>query len=136
VRNAGLAVIPADRALILEAIANLVDNAVKFAGPGRNVAMELGGTPVHPVVSVSDNGPGIAPDKRTRVFERFFRGDESRSSPGSGLGLNIVGAVAKLHGFAVRLDGNRPGCRIELHCWPGAGERVGERQSLDPATIG
>lgn len=113
----GPVIIHGDRDLIVEAIVNLVDNAVKFTGNGHHVALGLGGSAVQPVLWVSDDGPGIQPAERERVFHRFYRGDRGRATRGSGLGLSLVAAVARLHGFALRLLDNAPGCRVELDCW-------------------
>jgi signal transduction histidine kinase len=107
-----------DRQLLIEALVNLVDNAVKFTPPGGSVTVALSGTPHRPEISVSDNGPGIPVELRSAVFQRFYRADTARSARGSGLGLSLVAAVAKLHRFAVEVGDNDPGCRITLRCWP------------------
>ena len=75
--------------------------------------MTLSGSP-GPVVTVADTGPGIPADERERVLERFVRLDGHRSTPGNGLGLSLVSAVAKLHGATLRLEDNHPGLRISL----------------------
>ncbi len=116
-------VIVGDRALLTEAIFNLVDNAIKFAGRGHHVMLELHGSPQHPTIAVSDDGPGIPAEDRPRVFRRFYRRDASRSTAGSGLGLSLVAAVARLHGFKIRLSDNEPGSRFELDCWTTAQHR-------------
>ena len=64
------------------------------------------------VITVSDTGPGIAPDMRQKVLERFFRLDQARSEPGSGLGLSLVSAVAELHNGDLLLDDAEPGLRV------------------------
>ncbi len=115
------AAIVGDRQLILEAVVNLVDNAVKFTPAGGQVEVILGGTPARPVITVADTGPGIPVTSRSAVFERFYRADASRATPGSGLGLSLVAAVAKLHRFAITVEDNHPGCRVSLSCWPSAG---------------
>jgi signal transduction histidine kinase len=71
-------------------------------------------------VSVADTGPGIPEGEREPVFRRFYRLDSSRSSPGSGLGLSLVEAVAKLHQLEIRLEDNRPGLRAALRWPPGS----------------
>ncbi len=106
-----------DRQLLIEALVNLVDNAVKFTPQGGQVELRLCGTPGAPLLIVSDTGPGISPHGRAHAFERFYREDGARSTKGSGLGLSLVAAVARLHRFAVSVDDNRPGCRITLRCW-------------------
>jgi len=99
-----------DKAMIQQAVANLVDNAVKFSPPGgtvRIVATVSGMTSV----AVSDQGPGIPPADQDKATNRFYRGESARSTPGSGLGLSLVLAVARLHGGELRLEDNRPGLR-------------------------
>jgi signal transduction histidine kinase len=99
-----------DKAMIQQALANLVDNAVKFSPPGGTV--RLSATVSDMVfVAVSDQGSGIAPDEREKATDRFYRGESARSTPGSGLGLSLVQAVAHLHGGELRLEDNRPGLR-------------------------
>jgi signal transduction histidine kinase len=111
------AVVVGDRQLLIEALVNLVDNAVKFTPAGGSVELRLCGTPAAPVLIVSDNGPGITPAARAHVFQRFYRADGARTTPGSGLGLSLVAAVAKFHRYALRIDDNQPGCSITLRCW-------------------
>jgi len=110
-----------DRQLIVEAVVNLVDNAVKFTPPGGRVCIDLRGTPGQPVIVVADSGPGIPEAKRPIVFKRFHRGDASRSTSGSGLGLSLISEIMRLHHFAIVIGDNQPGCRIEMLCWPGSG---------------
>ena len=114
------ATILGDRHLIVEALVNVVDNAVRFTPGGGQVCIELRGSPGQPVLMVADSGPGIAPDERLTVFKPFHRGESSRTTPGSGLGLSLVAEIMRLHGFSVVIGDNRPGCRIELLCWPGS----------------
>ena len=109
-------IIEGDRELLLEALANLVDNALKFTPPGGNVIIELADMPHGPVVRVVNSGPGITVGEQKIVFRRFYRSDKSRHSEGAGLGLNLVAAVAKLHGFGLRINGGPPGCTVELDC--------------------
>jgi len=104
-----------DRDLLFQAMANLLDNAVKFAPPGGRVRLRSSllpaqaGGPRLLRVSVSDSGPGLDPAERARAGERFFRADGARTTPGSGLGLSLVRAVAALHGGELRLADARPG---------------------------
>ena len=86
------------RQLLAQALANLLDNSLKFTPRGGRVHMRLQSTPEGPQVSVADNGPGIPPDKRELVLGRRVRLDEARDLPGSGLGLSLVAAVTRLHG--------------------------------------
>ncbi len=106
-----------DHDLLLEAVANLVDNAVKFTPARGSVALRLLQRSAGPTVRVEDTGPGIADTDREAVFTRFYRSDKSRHAVGVGLGLSLVAAIVKLHGFSLTiLDG--PGCRIEIDCHP------------------
>nr|WP_192928107.1 ATP-binding protein [Pyruvatibacter mobilis] len=108
------------RELLAQAIANLLDNAIKHAAhPGgigegviRLAVRSRGARGAE--VSVSDNGPGIAPEDRERVLGRFVRLEQSRNTPGSGLGLSLVSAVTRLHGGALRLEDNEPGLRVVI----------------------
>jgi signal transduction histidine kinase len=87
-----------DRDLLLQALANLLDNAVKFTPPGGAIALSAWCQDGDVIVRVSDAGPGLSPEDRERVGERFFRADTARATPGSGLGLSLVRAVVQLHG--------------------------------------
>ena len=69
-------------------------------------------------MTIVDNGPGIPEDERKKVFRRFYRLDASRATPGSGLGLSLVAAIADLHGLVVSLAANQPGLRVELRFKP------------------
>jgi hypothetical protein len=108
-----------NRELISQALANLVDNSIKYASPGEGMA---NGVPAEIVVravaegdrillTVSDSGPGIPENDRGRVVERFVRLEQSRSQPGSGLGLSLAAAVARLHGGELTLSDNTPGLK-------------------------
>jgi signal transduction histidine kinase len=92
-----------DRELIQQAVANLVDNAVKFSPPGGIVRLSATPTPLGVDIAVADQGPGIPEADRARAAERFFRGESARNTPGAGLGLALVQAVAQLHGGSLRL---------------------------------
>jgi signal transduction histidine kinase len=98
-----------DRDLLLQAVANLLDNAIKFTPPGGTVRLEARATAQSIEIAVGDTGPGLAPEDRAQAAERFFRADASRNTPGSGLGLALVRAVALLHGGDVVLGDARPG---------------------------
>jgi signal transduction histidine kinase len=116
--------VEADRNLIFEAISNLLDNAIKFTSAGGTVKVKLVRHDGGAVVSIEDTGPGIAASERDKVFKRFYRAEQARQTPGNGLGLGLVAAIAKLHGFSLtvgdRLGG---GCRVEVGC-PTALQRV------------
>jgi len=106
----------ADRGLMLEAIANLVQNAIKFTPAGGLVTLALLESADQPIIRVTDNGPGIPTEEHQRVFERFYRLDKSRHIEGTGLGLNLVASIVKLHGFSVMLRNAEPGCVFEIIC--------------------
>lgn len=118
-----------DRQLLGQAVANLIDNAIKYGVPvatpkakTRTKVRGKGGTIIVAgarrngaiEISVSDTGAGIPESERERVLKRFVRLEESRSRPGSGLGLSLVAAVARLHGGSVRLEDNKPGLKAVL----------------------
>jgi signal transduction histidine kinase len=103
-----------DRDLIFDAIANLVDNSIKHGRPGGQVIVVNENIDGTPVLSVSDDGPGIPVDRREQVFKRFYRLEHSRYTPGNGLGLSLVAAVARLHGARIEMQDNAPGLNITL----------------------
>jgi len=107
-----------NRELIGQALANLVDNAIKHAEPAVGAVGEIrvtaGADHGRIVFAVADRGPGIPEQDRARVLERFVRLEESRSRPGSGLGLSLAAAVARLHGGELGLDDNSPGLCVTL----------------------
>jgi signal transduction histidine kinase len=103
-----------DRNLLASAVANLVDNALKYAGPGAAVRVSTKGDGDKVEIVVEDDGPGIPASERPRAAERFYRVDRSRHLPGNGLGLSIVAAVAALHGGALALDDGAPGLRARI----------------------
>lgn len=103
-----------DRDLLFQALANLVDNAIKYTPEGEKIALSARTKDGQTEVIVADSGPGIRADRREKVFQRFFRVDDSRTTPGSGLGLSLVRAVIGLHGARIRLEDNGPGLRAVL----------------------
>ena len=104
-----------NRALLARAFVNLIDNAIRYGREGGRVAVQLRREGGGAVVTVEDDGPGLPEGMEDRVFERFWRADPSRSTPGTGIGLSIVRSVAEAHGGSVRAE-NRPegGARFEL----------------------
>jgi signal transduction histidine kinase len=102
------------RQLLGQAIANLLDNAVKYTPAGAEVRLSLEVAGDQPVLTVCDTGPGVAAEDRGRILERFVRLDDSRGTPGSGLGLSLVAAVATLHEARLELADNAPGLRVKL----------------------
>ncbi len=108
-----------DPLLLAQAVGNLIDNALKYAGPEGSVTVEAtrraeGGT----VIAVADHGPGIGDAEKPKAAQRFYRGESSRGSPGVGLGLSLVQAVAKLHGGRLELLDNHPGLRARFTLEP------------------
>ncbi|WP_240789995.1 HAMP domain-containing sensor histidine kinase [Roseomonas sp. HF4] len=109
-----------DRDLLAQAVGNLLDNALKFTPPGGRVRLLARALPREGVeIVVEDTGPGLSPEDRARAGERFFRADSSRATPGSGLGLSLVLAVARLHGGDLTLEDAAPGLRAALRLGPG-----------------
>ncbi|MGO9038284.1 MAG: sensor histidine kinase [Steroidobacteraceae bacterium] len=102
------------RQLLAQALANLLDNAIKFTPDGGRIRVVLRGPSAEPEVVVEDSGPGIPADKREIVLGRRVRLDQARKFPGSGLGLSLVAAVTKLHGARLILDDANPGLRVSL----------------------
>lgn len=121
-----VAPVRADAHLLFEALANLVGNAIKFTPPGGKVSLRAFMDKRGPRVDVIDSGPGIPPDERDAVTRRFYRGDNSRTTGGSGLGLSIVSAIVRLHGYALDIgEATSHGARLTLYCYPLApGEKV------------
>jgi signal transduction histidine kinase len=114
-RSDGPLPISGDPVLLAQALGNLIDNALKYAP--ENGAIEVAVRRISATaaeISVSDNGPGIDAAEKAKVVERFYRGDASRGTPGVGLGLSLVEAVAKLHGTSVALRDQSPGLRVVL----------------------
>lgn len=103
-----------NRQLLAQAVGNLLDNAIKYTPSGGLVSLSLAQRDGRVVAVVSDNGPGIPPELRRKVLERFVRLDASRGTPGNGLGLPLVKAIAAQHGATLVLSDNHPGLRISL----------------------
>jgi signal transduction histidine kinase len=104
-----------DRDLLFEAVANLVDNAVKFTPGGGRVELVLLHREGETVIQVRDTGPGISENEREAVTKRFYRSDRSRRTEGLGLGLSLVAAIIKLHGFRFTITAGS-GCTVEIVC--------------------
>lgn len=108
-----------NRELLSQALANLLDNAIKFSNAGTEISvplitLSLTTTKGQARIVVTDEGVGIAQEDRERVLERFVRLEKSRSRPGAGLGLSLVAAITRLHGGALRLEENAPGLRVVI----------------------
>jgi hypothetical protein len=129
---AGTAPVRGNRELVSQALANLIDNAIKYAaedsagklnGKPAEILVKAGNEGERIVLTVEDHGPGIPEADRGRVVERFVRLEKSRSEPGSGLGLSLASAVARLHGGELKLEDNEPGLR-SIIALPRAGPAV------------
>jgi signal transduction histidine kinase len=107
-------VVTGDGDLIFDAIANLVDNAIKHGRAGGQVHVRIESADGEPEISIADDGPGIPIDEREHVFKRFYRLEQSRYTPGHGLGLSLVAAVARLHGARIEMLDNAPGLQFRL----------------------
>lgn len=106
-----------DRALLFEALSNLLSNSIKFTPEGGQVIVRASNNAGSTRIEVLDSGPGIPADKRTAVFQRFYRVDDTAKSGGFGLGLSIVAAIVNLHGFALDVGGSElGGARLTLDC--------------------
>jgi signal transduction histidine kinase len=124
--------VTADRDLLFDAIANLVDNSLKHGRAGGLVTASVDANDSEATISVSDDGPGIPADEVDRVLRRFYRLERSRSTPGNGLGLSLVAAVTRLHGARVTLCENSPGLCVKLH-FPSVRKTIGvTRGGADP----
>lgn len=103
-----------DRDLLFQAIANLVDNAIKYTPAPGAVSLTLQSSGDAARITVADSGPGIPEAAHDKVFERFYRAEDSRHTPGSGLGLALVKAVVQLHGGRVVIENTVPGLRVHM----------------------
>jgi signal transduction histidine kinase len=106
--------VPGDRDLLFQAFANLLDNAIKYTPPQGYIKVDLSLHNEQPLVTFTDSGPGIPEQERDKVLRRFYRLEQSRGTPGNGLGLSLVAAVAKLHEIKLRMEDNAPGLRVVL----------------------
>ncbi|WP_129792070.1 HAMP domain-containing sensor histidine kinase [Sphingosinicella sp. CPCC 101087] len=102
-----------DRDLLFQAVSNLLDNAIKYTPAGGLVAVSVGLVAGEILVAISDTGPGIAPEHREKVAERFFRAPSVEGVPGLGLGLSVVQAIAAYHRSHLRFESADPGLRVE-----------------------
>jgi signal transduction histidine kinase len=111
------ALVRADRDMMIEALANLVDNAIKYTPAGGQVRIEIAQEEEGPLLRVTDSGFGIPATERSKVTQRYYRSDKSPNARGSGLGLSLVAAIAKLHGFRLHIADVRHGASVELACF-------------------
>ena len=103
-----------DRELLTQMIANLLDNAVRHTPQGVRIGVAGDQLGRGVCLTVADNGPGVNPQDLPAIFQRFYRGDAARNSPGSGLGLSLVAAIAELHGLECSASDNHPGLKVKL----------------------
>jgi len=101
-------VISADLPRLKRAVANLIENAIKYTPSGGEVRVSVQAAGTGLTIAVTDSGIGIDARDRARVFDRFFRADDSRSTPGNGLGLSLAEAIVRAHGGSITVD-SEPG---------------------------
>ncbi len=127
-----------DRDLLFQMVTNLLDNAVKYTPEGGHIHVSLERCNGTGRLVIADSGPGIAVAEREKVLQHFYRTEASRSTPGNGLGLSLVAAVARLHRGTIRLEDNQPGLRVVLNlpiydaAQEGEGEGGAERKQAWP----
>jgi signal transduction histidine kinase len=126
-RDSGPVLARGDRLLLAQAVNNLIDNALKYVSEGGVIQVEVLRADAMIRIVVADDGPGIPDSEKPKVAERFYRGDVSRGTPGVGLGLSLVEAIAKLHGGALELGDNHPGLRAQMTIERGAVEEPDTR---------
>jgi signal transduction histidine kinase len=114
IEDGGPLVVEGDPELLTQMLVNLVENALRHAGANARVRVLTAAEGGDATVSVADNGPGVPKRERQRIFDRFYRLEASRSTPGSGLGLALVAAVARLHGAVVSLSDAKPGLSVRV----------------------
>jgi len=105
----------ADRALLLQMVSNLVENAIRHAGRGAAIRVECRVHGGEALVRIGDTGPGIPAAERDKVFGRLYRLERSRSTPGNGVGLALVAAIVKLHHYTIALTDAQPGVCVNIH---------------------
>ena len=132
----GVAIVRGDPVLLAQALGNLIDNAIKYTPPGGHIRVEVSRAADQAIrISVADSGPGVPEGERPKVIERFYRGDASRGTPGVGLGLSLVDAVARLHGSTLVLEDNAPGLCVRLELRPDVPAEAGAapERKVDPS---
>lgn len=112
--TSGPMLVSGDFDLLIEAVANLVDNAIKFTPRGAEIRMTAQMVGDLPVVKIADRGPGIAPEDRDHIFKRFYRSEKNCNPSGNGLGLSMAATIAELHGLSLCVGDNKPGAVFEL----------------------
>ncbi len=104
--------VPGDRELLTQMYANLIENSIRHCPAGTIIQIRIFMSGAQVCTIIKDNGPGIADDEHKKVFRRLYRVEKSRTSPGTGLGLSLVKAIADLHGAEIRLEDAKPGLRV------------------------
>jgi signal transduction histidine kinase len=132
--SSGVPMVAGDPLLLTQAIANLVDNALKYGPKAGTIAITTQPGDGSVEVAVLDRGPGIPDGEKAKVTERFYRGDASRGTPGVGLGLSLVAAVARLHGGKLVLSDNHPGLQARVILMHAAGANPSRVQTA-PAAV-
>jgi signal transduction histidine kinase len=117
------AIVRGDRELLVQLFANLIENAIRHCPKGTLISLALYDEPSGFRAELSDNGPGIPAAEREKVFRRLYRLERARSTPGSGLGLTLVAAIAELHDAKIRLEDNAPGLNVTIS-FPGARDAI------------
>ena len=112
IENGHDAIIHGSRDLLAQSFGNLLENAIKYTPEGGRIKLEIITTPQHVEIVVSDSGPGIPDAEKAQVLKKFVRLDDSRHTPGNGLGLSLVAAVAGLHDAQLVLENGNPGLRV------------------------
>jgi signal transduction histidine kinase len=120
IRSDGPVALRGDAALLKQGVANLLDNALRHTPQGAAVEVYVARTAEGARLEVADHGAGVAAADRAELFRRFFRADAARSSPGTGLGLALVAAIADLHDMEIAAEDNCPGLRVILRSVRGA----------------
>ncbi|AME28126.1 MULTISPECIES: sensor histidine kinase [Burkholderiaceae] len=115
---ADTAMVNGDGELLFEAFYNVLDNAIKFSRPGDVIKLSLVVTPHGHAFCVRDHGVGIPESELSMIGRRFYRGASVAAIPGSGLGISLVMAVSRLHGFTVNVSRELPGTCVRMECWP------------------
>src|SRR6202022_2981694 len=134
--SGGSAKMAGDPSLVFEAIGNLVDNAIKFTPSGGRVTVCVFRENENLGVIVTDTGPGIPAEEREAVLRRFYRAERDRHTPGGGLGLSVVAAVARLHGLDLVIEDAKPGCRVTLRREGASTVAAAATQAALPAALG
>lgn len=126
-------IVDGDSELLTQMLVNLVENALRHAGDQAEIMVRTGRAEFAATLEVVDNGPGVPESERVRIFDRFYRLEGSRSTPGSGLGLALVAAVARLHGATVHVRDARPGLDVLVSFGPSQASRLSRSPGFSPA---